>query len=48
MSKSIRQTVTFKASPHAIYEALMDSKKHSEFTGGEAKISRKIGGKFSI
>lgn len=48
MSKTIRQTATFKASPHEVYEALMDAKKHSEFTGEEAKISRKVGGKFTI
>ena len=46
-TKTIRQTVTIKASPHDVYEALMDSKKHAEFTGGAAKISRKVGGKFS-
>ncbi len=48
MSKTIRQTATFKASAHDIYEALMDQKKHAKFTGGEAKISRKAGGEFSI
>jgi activator of HSP90 ATPase len=47
MMKNIKQTATFKASPHDVYEALMDSKKHSEFTGGKAVISRKIGGKFT-
>ncbi len=45
--KNIRQSVTFKASPHAVYEALMDSKKHAQFTGGKASISRKAGGKFT-
>ena len=44
---TIRQTVKFKASPHEVYESLMDSKKHSGFTGEDAKISRKVGGKFS-
>ncbi len=44
MSKIIHQTVTFKASPHDVYEALMDSKKHAAFTGGKASISRKVGG----
>lgn len=44
--KNIRQTTTFKASPHDVYEALMDSKKHSEFTGGAAVINREVGGKF--
>ncbi|MBI2850789.1 MAG: SRPBCC domain-containing protein [Chloroflexi bacterium] len=45
--KIIRQSVTFKASPYQVYEALMDSRKHSKFTGGKASISRKVGGKFS-
>jgi activator of HSP90 ATPase len=48
MSKAIKQTATFKAAPHAIYEALMDERKHAAFTGGDAKISRKVGGKFTI
>ena len=47
-TKNIKQTVTIKATPHEIYEALMDSKKHSKFTEGKASISRKVGGKFSI
>jgi activator of HSP90 ATPase len=46
-TKTIRQTVIFKANPHDIYEALMDSKKHAKFTGGKASISREVGGKFS-
>jgi activator of HSP90 ATPase len=48
MGKNIKQTATFKTSPHEVYELLMDEKKHADFTGGEAKISRKVGGKFSI
>ena len=47
-TKTIRQSVTFKASPHDVYEALMDSKKHSEFTASKVSISRKVGGKFSV
>jgi uncharacterized protein YndB with AHSA1/START domain len=47
-TKTVKQSVTFKASPHDVYEALMDSKKHAQFTGDKASISRKIGGKFSI
>jgi activator of HSP90 ATPase len=39
--------VTIKAKPHDVYEALMDSKKHTKFTGGKAVISREAGGKFS-
>ncbi|MBI4304533.1 MAG: SRPBCC domain-containing protein [Chloroflexi bacterium] len=45
--KTIRQRITFKTSPHEVYEALMDSKKHSKFTGGKAQISRQVGGKFT-
>jgi activator of HSP90 ATPase len=45
-TKTLRQTVTFNASPHEVYEALMDSKKHSAFTGDKAVISRKVGGSF--
>lgn len=47
MSKPIQQTVTFKASANEVYEALMDSKKHAEFTHGKASISRAVGGAIS-
>jgi activator of HSP90 ATPase len=47
-TKTVKQTVTFRASPHDIYEALMDSRKHAQFTGDRASISRKVGGKFSV
>ncbi|MBI4188179.1 MAG: SRPBCC domain-containing protein [Chloroflexi bacterium] len=47
-TKTIRQSATFKASAHEVYEVLMDSKKHSEFTGSKASISRKVGGKFTV
>ena len=46
-TRTIKQTVFFKVEPHEIYEALMDSRKHSEFTGDKAVISRKEGGKYS-
>jgi activator of HSP90 ATPase len=47
MSTTIRQTVSFDASPHAVFEALLDSRKHSAFTGAKASLSRKVGGKIS-
>jgi activator of HSP90 ATPase len=48
-TKAIRQVVTFDATPHELYEILMDSKKHSRLTGGgEATISRNVGGSFTI
>lgn len=46
-TKTIRQSATFKTSPAEVYEMLMDSRKHSKFTGGKASISRKEGGSFS-
>jgi len=46
-TRTVRQTAIFKANAHEVYEALMDSRKHSVFTGSKASISRKIGGKFT-
>ena len=46
-TKTVEQTVTFNASPHDVYEALMDSDKHTQFTGAKASISREIGGSFT-
>lgn len=46
-TKDIKQGLMIKASARAIYEALMDSKKHAKFTGSPAKISQKVGGKFT-
>lgn len=45
MSKTIRQAVTFRATPHEVYEALMDEHQHARFTGDTAEISREVGGK---
>jgi activator of HSP90 ATPase len=47
-TKTIRQSVTFKASANEVYEALMDSKKHSKITGAVVRMSREVGGKFSV
>ena len=46
-TKNIRQSVSFKAVPHRVYELLMDSRKHTRFTGAPARISRRPGGKFT-
>ncbi len=35
------------ATPHQVYELLMDERQHAVFTGGEAKISREVGGEFT-
>ncbi len=47
-TKTPHQTIAFKASPHEVYEALMDSKKHTDFTDSKAVMSRDIGGKFTV
>jgi hypothetical protein len=34
--------------PKDVFEALMDSMKHAEFTGSKAEIDRVAGGAFSL
>jgi len=46
-TKTLHQSAIFEVDPHEIYEALMDSKKHSAFTGAKAKIGRRVGDRFS-
>ena len=46
--KSIEQEIVIKSTPHEIYEVFMDEKKHSKLTESKAKVSREIGGNFSI
>jgi activator of HSP90 ATPase len=43
----IEQKVFFKAAPEDIYEALLDPKKHSDFTGSPATTSAKKGATFT-
>ena len=45
--KTIKQNIHFKAAPHVIFEMLMDSKKHEEFTGAPAVIHREVNGSIS-
>jgi activator of HSP90 ATPase len=47
MTPVIEQSVTFKASPADLYKLFMDSAKHGAATGVPAKISGKVGGKWS-
>ena len=47
MTPTIEQSVTFKSTPAELYELFMDSKKHAAATGAPAKVSRKVGGKWS-
>ena len=47
--KTIRQTATIRgATPHDIYETLMDSKKHAKLSGSRTTVSRRVGGAFKV
>jgi len=47
MTPVVEQTVSFDATPAKLYELFMDSAKHTAATGMPAKVSRKVGGKWS-
>jgi activator of HSP90 ATPase len=47
MSDAIHQEIEFKTSPQRVYEALLDSKQFTTFTGAPAQIEREAGGSFS-
>ncbi|MDZ4246275.1 MAG: SRPBCC family protein [Dehalococcoidia bacterium] len=46
-TKIIQQTVTFDVLANVVYEALVDTRKHSRFTRSRCSISRVVGRKFS-
>ncbi|HEV3062555.1 MAG TPA: SRPBCC domain-containing protein [Vicinamibacterales bacterium] len=47
-TKTLKQTVVFKgASPRAVYDLIMVSRKHASLSGQKAVISQKVGGAFS-
>jgi len=43
----IRQTAVVDATPDEVYEAYVEPRKHSEFTGSPASGEAKVGGKFT-
>lgn len=45
--KTIKQTVIIPASPQEVYDAYVDPKKHTEFTGSKATGKAVVGGKFT-
>jgi activator of HSP90 ATPase len=47
-SITIHQEIDFTASPQRIYEALLDTKQITAFSGRAAEINREIGGAFSL
>ena len=48
MSKQIKQTIDFNATPQEVFELIMDSKKHAGFTGASADVGRNVGDTFSV
>jgi activator of HSP90 ATPase len=49
VTRAIHQEESFKAGPRRVYEALLDAKQFTEFSGGRtAKIDRTVGGAFSL
>ena len=47
MSTPIRQSIVLKAPPGALFDAFLDSRKHSQITGAPAKVSRREGARFT-
>jgi uncharacterized protein YndB with AHSA1/START domain len=43
---TIRQTLVLPGTPQQVYDALMTTRGHKAFTGADARISSKVGGKF--
>jgi activator of HSP90 ATPase len=46
-TRNLQHTVLIRARPKAIYDALMNERKHARFTDAPAKIRAKVGGAFS-
>jgi len=46
-TETIRQKITLAAKPIEVYEAFVDSRKHSSFTGSKATGEGRVGAKFT-
>ena len=47
-SITIHQEIEFNATPQQLYEALLESRQFTEFSGRPAEINREVGGAFSL
>jgi len=47
MDKTLKLSVKLPATPEVLYNAWLDSREHSLFTGAEAVVDNKTGGKFT-
>ncbi len=46
MCRPVHQEVEFSVPPRVVYDAYLDSRQHSRFTGQRARMSRREGGSF--
>ena len=46
-TETLTQVEFFSAKPEEVYDALIDQKKHSAFTGAKATCDPRVGGKFT-
>jgi activator of HSP90 ATPase len=47
MCKPVHHEVDFRAKPREVYEAYLDSRRQTRITGATARMSRKVGGRFT-
>ncbi len=47
-AKVIRQNITLNTTPDKVYEAFLDSRRHTAIIGSKAKMSRRPGAEFSV
>lgn len=47
MFKTLRQTVTFSATPKAVYALLANAEKHAAMIGAPVSLDNRVGGKLS-
>jgi len=47
MTPTIQQSVVLPAKPKELFDTYLNSKQHSAVTGGKARVSRKVGAKFT-
>jgi activator of HSP90 ATPase len=45
--RTIKQKVVVSATPDEVYDAFVDAKKHSAFTGSKASFDPRVGGEFT-
>jgi len=45
--RTLKQKVVIPATPEDVYNAIIEGKRHSEFTGSKATSDPKVGGKFT-